>query len=177
MFYQLYFLPPGVADAELARDARKTIQSMLFAASGDRGDPTAFPKIYMVNRGGGFLDRLPNPDRLPPWLTEPDIDHYTAAFETTGFTGGLNWYRAQDISWELLAPFAGLEVKVPALYMIGDRDVVMSMLRIEPIRLNLIKFVPQIRDLIVLPGCGHWTQQERPQEVNAAMIAFLASLD
>jgi pimeloyl-ACP methyl ester carboxylesterase len=63
---------------------------------------------------------------LPTWLGEADLDFYAGEFTRTGFRGGLNWYRNIDRNWELLAPFAGAKVTVPALYMAGDRDLVVA---------------------------------------------------
>ena len=95
---------------------------------------------------------------------------------STGFRGGLNWYRNIDRNWELMAPFAGLRVAVPALYVAGDRDLVVGFAGAAQLIANLKTFVPELRDTIMLPGCGHWTQQERPAEVGAAMIDFLREL-
>jgi hypothetical protein len=80
----------------------------------------------MVPRRGGFLSRLTNPASLPPWLTEADVDFYVSEFARTGFREGLNWYRNIDRNWELLAPVSGMQVTVPALYIPGDRDLVLS---------------------------------------------------
>ncbi len=88
----------------------------------------------------------------------------------------MNWYRNIDRNWELLAPFAGLKVTVPALYVAGDRDLVVAFRAVDQLLPGLPKFVPELRGAIMLPGCGHWTQQERPGEVNAAMIDFLRGL-
>jgi pimeloyl-ACP methyl ester carboxylesterase len=127
----------------------------------------------MVPRTGGFLSRTVDPSALPAWLTEADIDFYASEFARTGFRGGLNWYRNIDRNWELLAPFAGAKVTVPALYIAGDRDLVVRFPGSEQLIANLKNFVPKLTKTIILPGCGHWTQQERPDEVNAALIAFL----
>jgi pimeloyl-ACP methyl ester carboxylesterase len=81
-----------------------------------------------------------------------------------------------DRNWDLLAPFAGARVSVPALYVAGDRELVVSFRGMDQLIPNLRKFVPQLRSTIMLPGCGHWTQQERPDDVNAAMIDFLQTL-
>jgi len=113
---------------------------------------------------------------LPAWLTEADVDFYTAEFTRTGFRGGLNWYRNIDRNWELLAPFDGLRVTVPALYIAGDRDPVVKFPGMDRHIGDLGKFVPQLRRTIILPGCGHITQEERPAEVNTAMIDFLRDL-
>jgi pimeloyl-ACP methyl ester carboxylesterase len=180
VYYQLYFQAPGVAEAELSRDVRSSIRRVLYAASGEGrqagaglGDPAA---VGMVPRAGGFLSHTAEPPAPPTWLTEADVDFYTGEFTRAGFRGGLNWYRNIDRNWELLAPYAGARVMVPALYVAGDRDLVVHFRGMDQLLPNLKKFVPELRRTIMLPGCGHWTQQERPKEVNDAMIAFLNTL-
>ena len=176
-FYQLYFQAPGVAEAELGRDPRETIQRLLYSGSGDvpRASDNTFGDNApgMVPRTGGFLTRTIDSPTLPGWLTEADIDFFAAEFARSGFRGGLNWYRNIDRNWELLAPFAGAKVTVPALYMAGERDLVVKFPRVDQLIANLKLFVPNLTKTIMLPGCGHWTQQERASEVNAALIAFL----
>jgi pimeloyl-ACP methyl ester carboxylesterase len=180
LFYQLYFQSPGLAEAEFERDVRRSIRSLLFSASGDapRRKNTGLPDtaVGMVPRHGDFLSGLVDPTSLPLWLTEADIDFYVSEFTRTGFRGGLNWYRNIDRSWELLAPFAGSCVSIPGLYIAGDRDLVVGFPGMEQIIANLAHFVPQLRGSLMLPGCGHWTQQERPLEVNDAIINFLQEL-
>lgn len=178
-FYQLYFQAPGVAEAELERDARLSLQSILWSASGDaprrkNADPNN--PVGMVPRAGGFLTRMANPGSLPGWLTPADIEFYANEFSRTGFRGGLNWYRNIDRNWELLAPYAGARVTVPALYVAGDRDLVVGFRGTQQLLANLSSHVPQLRGKVMLSGCGHWTQQERPDAVNAAMIDFLRTL-
>jgi len=180
VFYQLYFQAPGVAEAELSRDVRSSIRRLLYAGSGEGrqagaglGDPAA---VGMVPRAGGFLSHTTEPPAPPTWLTEADVDFYAGEFTRAGFRGGLNWYRNIDRNWELLAPYAGARVMVPALYVAGDRDLVVHFRGMDQLLPNLKKFVPELRRTIMLPGCGHWTQQERPKEVNDAMIAFLNTL-
>ena len=178
-FYQLYFQQPGLAETELERDPDRSVRSILYSASGDvprREGGGAVSGAGMVPRQGGFLSRMPLPEVLPSWLTENDVNFYAGEFARTGFRGGLNWYRNIDRNWELLAPYAGAKVTVPALYVAGDRDLVVAFRGAEELIANLSKFVPQLRTKIMLPGCGHWTQQERAAEVNAAMIGFLRDL-
>jgi pimeloyl-ACP methyl ester carboxylesterase len=179
IFYQLYFQTPGVAEAELSRDTRATMRRLAYSGSGDapsRESGLGSPSLGMVPRRGGFLDHTIDPASLPAWLSPADIDFYAAEFGRTGFAGGLNWYRNIDRNWELLAPYAGAVVTVPALYVFGDRDLVVSFPGMDRLIPNLSKFVPGLRRTLTLPGCGHWTQQERPREVNAAMIEFLREL-
>jgi pimeloyl-ACP methyl ester carboxylesterase len=181
LFYQLYFQEPGVAEAELERDPRDSLRRVLYSLSGDAPHGDAGPGAGMVPRHGGLLTGMTAtgmiaPRSLPSWLSEADIEFYAAEFARTGFGGGLNWYRNIDRNWELLAPFAGLRVRVPALYIAGDRDIVVSFPGVEKSIANLPKLVPQLRPTIMLPGCGHWTQQERADEVNAAIIEFMKAL-
>jgi pimeloyl-ACP methyl ester carboxylesterase len=179
LFYQLYFQSPGIAEAELERDVQHSIRSILWSGSGDvsrRMPVGVVPTPGMVPRAGGFLSRMVVPGTLPDWLREADVDFYANEFARTGFRGGLNWYRNIDRNWELLAPFGAANVMVPALYVAGDRDLVAGFRGMQQTIANLRSFVPQLRGTIILPGCGHWTQQERPEAVNAAMLEFLRAL-
>jgi pimeloyl-ACP methyl ester carboxylesterase len=173
VFYQLYFQTPGVAEAELQHDVSATIRRLAYTGSGDapgRSD------LDMVPRGGGFLDHTIDPASLPRWLSTTDLAVYVEEFRRTGFRGGLSWYRNIDRNWELLAPYAGAVVTVPALYVAGDRDLVVKFRGMDQLIPNLSKFVPKLTRTIMLPGCGHWTQQERPDAVNTAMLEFLTTL-
>jgi pimeloyl-ACP methyl ester carboxylesterase len=180
-FYQLYFQTPGVAEKELETDVRVSVRKILFSGSGDvprRNPPgaAAAGPVGMVPRSGGFLTRMPNPESLPAWLGESDIDTYVQQFQRSGFRGGLNWYRNIDRNWELMAAYSGASVNVPALYMAGELDLVVAFPRMKEVIADLPRYIPQLKDTIMLPGCGHWTQQERPNEVNKAMIDFLRAL-
>jgi pimeloyl-ACP methyl ester carboxylesterase len=179
VFYQLYFQRPGIAEAEFEKDPRDTLRKLLFWASGDSGrtpQPIGSGAEGMVPRDGGFLTDLAAPPSLPSWLTEADVDYYAGEFARTGFRGGLNWYRNIDRNWDLLAPWAGALVTVPALYIAGERDLVLTFKGMDKLLPALKRLVPQLKETIILPGCGHWTLQERPAEVNSAMVAFLTDL-
>ena len=173
VFYQLYFQTEGVAETEFEQDVRKTMR--LFLAG--RATKDAPPVSPMVPRQGGWLGSRPAPASLPNWITEADIDFYVAEFERTGFRGGLNWYRNVDRNWELMAPWSGAKVMVPAIYIAGEQDLVVKFPGMDQLIANLKQFVPQLQKTIILPDCGHWTQQEKPDAVNSALLAFLKSLD
>ena len=128
VFYQLYFQEPGVAEREYESDVRKTIMIGLIGLSGN-AEPAASIVDMMVPRSGGWLSARPTPSNLPAWLTQQDVDFYVEEFTRAGFRGGLNWYRNIDRNWELLAPWAGAKVGVPALYIVGDRDAVFRICR------------------------------------------------
>jgi pimeloyl-ACP methyl ester carboxylesterase len=174
-FYMIYFQQPGMADAELAADPRQTFTRLLRSASGD--GPAVAP---VVPPGGGFLDigAEPPPDSdLPGWLTSEDIETFVTEYRDSGFTGPLNWYRNIDRNWELTAAWHHAPVTVPALFIAGDRDVVISGPGTREMLARLRDVVPELREPVLLEGCGHWTQQERPDEVSKAMIGFIRELD
>ena len=171
VFYQLFLQTPE-AETALGRDLRRTFRSQLYSLSGDRPPSAAggFPAGMMPRKGALSTD----PVSLPAWLAESDIDVYVAEFTRSGFRGPLAWWRNIDRSWELLAPLAGATVTVPALYIAGDRDFVTAIFAASIAKQSAM--VPRLRPAIMLPGCGHWTQQERAPEVSAAMVDFLGSL-
>lgn len=168
-FYIIYFQEPGVAEAELEADVRRSMRVTLYALSGDA--PSGLG-LGSKPKDSTFLQGLPEPERLPSWLTEADIGYYTAEFQRTGFRGGLNRYRNMDRDWDELPELAGAKVQQPALFITGERDGVRSFANTDGMKQN----VPNLRDVLVVPGSGHWVQQERPAEVNDALIAFLRSL-
>jgi pimeloyl-ACP methyl ester carboxylesterase len=170
-FYILYFQKPGVAEAELEEDPRRSMSLFLYAASGDAPQDRA---NWVKPKTAKFLEGMPAVEALPSWLTTEDLDYFVAEFERTGFRGGLNRYRNMDRDWEELPQLEGAKVMQPAQFIYGDRDGVIAM---NPAGPELMKQnVPNLRSIVKLPGAGHWTQQERPDEVNAAMIAFLKEL-
>jgi pimeloyl-ACP methyl ester carboxylesterase len=172
-FYFLYFQEVGVAEAELDPNAETFLRGFLFTLSADaEGEPLR--GLAGEGEGGGILPRLIQPDTLPAWLTQADLDFYVGEFTRTGFRGGLNWYRALDLTWELSGAWGDRRCEQPALFVAGDRDAVITMFAGGVA--DLPKEVPGLRESIILPNCGHWTQQERPDEVNAALLGFLASL-
>ena len=171
VFYQLYFQTPE-AEAALGRDMRRAFRSQFYSLSGDR-PPSASGGFAagMVPRKGALLT---DPASLLPWITETDIDVYVAELTRSGFRGPLNWWRNIDRSWELMAAFDGAAVTVPALYIVGDRDMLVAVFQQAIAKQSTL--VPKLRPAMMLAGCGHWTQQERAPEVSAAMIDFLRSL-
>ena len=169
--YRLYFQEPGVADAELSADPHATFRRMLSTMSGTGG-----PFRLAVRPGGGFLDACQEPDELPEWLSEHDLDTFVAEYRANGFTGGLNWYRCVDRTWELTGAWRGAAVSVHAAYIAGNRDLVVEGFGFDAVVAALRRSVPDLRRAVALPGCGHWTQQERPAAVTAAIAEFAESL-
>ena len=152
---------------------RLTFRYQFYTLSGEGASSAGVGGLApgMMPRKGGFMT---DPPSLPGWITEADIDVYVREFSRSGFHGPLAWWRTIDRGWELMAPFAGAAVSVPALYMAGERDFVASAFADDIAGQSGL--VPKLRPPIMLPGCGHWTQQERAPEVNAAMIDFIRQL-
>jgi pimeloyl-ACP methyl ester carboxylesterase len=168
-FYILYFQEPGVADAELGGDAARTMRRLL---AGMTPGATAAPDA-MANDGRGFIDRMPEPEGLPDWLSQAELDHYIAEFSRTGFTGGINWYRNFDRNWELTPQLEGAHVTVPAMFVGGALDPVLVMM--PPAIMD--GWLDDARGSLVIDGAGHWVQQEKPAEVNEAILGFLGGLE
>lgn len=150
-FYMLRFQEPGLADAELAADVSATMAGMF----------------------AGLLDPSGAPaNELPDWISPEEFDHYVAEFSRTGFTGALNWYRNYDRNWETTPQLAGARISVPALFVGGTADPVGPTM--SPQRAHEVVAGPYTE--LMIDGAGHWIQQERPAEVNAALLDFLRAL-
>lgn len=171
--YILYFQEEGTAEAELDRDIRGTLRRFLYSISGDV--PRA--EFRFFNSEATCLnDCLREPPSLPGWLSAADLDVFTAEFERQGtFRHAINWYRCIDLNSELLAPFAGLRVEQPALFIGAEHDAILGQTR-EGVAATK-EWVPNLREPVWIDDCGHWLQQEEPEQVNAALLDFMRSLD
>ena len=123
-----------------------------------------------------LLDGLIDPDPLPAWLTAEDVAYYAEQFKRTGFRGPLNRYRCQDRDHALMPELSTKKIEQPALFIAGTRDPVLSF--VPGVRLSdlMDPWYTDLRGKVLIEGAGHWVQQERPAEVNAALIPFLRSL-
>jgi pimeloyl-ACP methyl ester carboxylesterase len=172
-FYQLYFQTPGVAEAELEADVRTSLRKIYYWASGEgikagpRPDKPADARL---------LDGLADPDPFPGWLTAADLDYYVGEFQQNGFRGPLNRYRTAELDFVQQAAVADQRIEQPAAFIAGSLDPV---LRFVP-GVDLIEMmrdrVSDLRLVRLVDGAGHWVQQERPAEVNTALLDFLAKL-
>jgi pimeloyl-ACP methyl ester carboxylesterase len=152
-FYIVWFQEPGLADAALARDVRRTLTTS---------------RQWTAR----WAEEEPRPARRSEWLAEEDLQVYVDAFSRTGFSGGLNWYRNIDRNWELTAPVAERRVNQPALFLTGELDPVRKFMPAEAMK----GWVTDLRQEILVPGAGHWVQQHAPEAVNEALLGFLAEL-
>jgi pimeloyl-ACP methyl ester carboxylesterase len=172
-FYTNYMEQPGVADAELGRDVRASLRRILYGLSGE--DPNNKPRQLLVPVGGGLLDAFGEQDTMPSWLTQEDLDIFAAQFEQKGFTASLGWYRNIDRNWELTSALEGVRLPMPALYVGGEFDPVLGFHGMSDVVATLEQRHDRFRQPLILPGCGHWIQQERPTEVTQALLEFLRS--
>jgi pimeloyl-ACP methyl ester carboxylesterase len=148
-FYIVWFQEPGVAEQALERDARRTLLT---------------PAVWTAE----WAAREDEDPRVPAFMTEEDVAVYVAEYERTGFRGGLNWYRNIDRNWELTRRYDDRKLEMPALFMAGTRDSTMKWMSPEVMD-------GRVRDLRVelVEGAGHWLQQERPDDVNRALLSLL----
>jgi pimeloyl-ACP methyl ester carboxylesterase len=172
-FYMQYFQTPGIAEAELEKDVLASLRRIYYSGSGDAPERTTFGRL---GPGMGLLDSTLDPPILPPWLTDADIGYYAAEFRRTGFRGGLNWYRNITRSWQLLAPWRGIVIRQPSMFIAGARDDVLKFPSSRPQIDNFVSSLPGLRGSHILDGAGHWIQRERAASVNELMLGFLRGL-
>jgi pimeloyl-ACP methyl ester carboxylesterase len=175
-YYRLYFQEPGVAEADLEADVERSVLGFLYTISGD----IVADGVHATGWDGHFPNgetvtaQLVVPEQLPSWLTADDLAFYVGELSRSGFRGGLNYYRNINALPGILAPFVGATIEQPALYLGGELDLIAG--NTPEALAALPGSVPGLRRLEVLPGAGHWLQQERPDEVNAALVEFLRGL-
>ncbi|WP_339750728.1 alpha/beta hydrolase [uncultured Marinobacter sp.] len=172
-FYLQYFQAPGVAEAELEQDVAASIRRMHYSASGDGPDTVTFG---MLKTGKGILDNTVEPETLPAWLSERDVEEYASEFQRTGFSGGLNWYRNIRRSSELMAPWRGQAIHQPSLFIAGEADDVLKFPNAQADIDNFPNALLDMRGCHILPDAGHWIQRERATAVNELLIEFLDGL-
>ncbi len=154
-----------VFDVDPASALRKAFYGYDGATPDDR-QSTGF-----IAEGETFISTVPDDAPLPPWMSPAHFDEYVEAFAAGGFRGPFDWYRNMDRNWSLTAHLQDARITVPAAFVVGDRD---------PVRhysgqheAGLKDWATDLRLQSVVPGAGHWIQQERPEEVNRLLLAFL----
>lgn len=170
MFYQLYFQEPGRAEADLEQDVRRSHLGMFYGASASAPHEQRWRPLFSPSET--LLATLPQPENLPAWLKEEDLEVYVQEFRRTGYRGGLNWYRNLDRDRELLGFLAGAKIQQPSIFIAGEEDSVVSMYRgaFEALETNM----PRLTKKVLIGDAGHWVQQEKPDEVNHLLLEFLA---
>ena len=169
-FYQLYFQTPGIAEAELEADVRIALRKFYHMASGQMDIGLMIDKPADAD----LLSDLPDPEQLGAWMSDADLDFYVSEFSRSGFRGPLNYYRNHNLTWELTEG-APTQIQQPALFVAGDRDGVIAMAA-QALE-NMPTYVTDLRVNALIPGIGHWTQQEAAEATNEYLLDWLASLD
>ncbi len=171
-WYIVYFQKPGVAEAELEADLRKSLRMIYFAASGDAPQGLWFVQKPATAK---FLDGLLDPPSLPSWLTEEDLDYYVAQYQQSGFRGPLNWYRNIDRNLELTPQLEGAKIEQPSFFIAGSKDIVLSYGGGSWVA-EMDRWLSDLRGKVIVEGAGHWVQAEKPAPVNEALLGFLKSV-
>jgi pimeloyl-ACP methyl ester carboxylesterase len=172
-FYQAWFQEVGPPEAEAQADVRGFLRKFYYGICGDAPDGTWPQKKH----GATLLEGMVDPQVFPPWLTSADLDYYVGEFERSGFFGPISRYRNHERDYEWLQQFRGRKLEMPSLLIGGDRDPAFNGFgRIPDPAAMMRQHVTDLRGVHVLPGCGHWTQQERPAEVNAILVPWLKGL-
>ncbi|MGJ4945578.1 alpha/beta fold hydrolase [Bradyrhizobium sp. HKCCYLS1011] len=172
-FYQAYFQPEGVAEAELEADIPASLRKIYFTLSGDAPRNT-----WLVHKpvDAKLLDGMVDPPQFPAWMNADDLQAYTNAFSSTGFRGPLNRYRAQRFDPAELADIKGKPVTQPSFFIAGERDVVRRFIPGIDLYADPGAACTDFRGSVIIPRAGHWVQQEAPAETNAALERFLDGL-
>ena len=169
-FYISYFQRPGRAETEIEPDVSGWLRGCYASLSGDTMPPEGAGRVFYIPPGARMRDRFVSGE-LPAWLSRDDLDVYVEEFERTGFTGALNRYRNVDRDWEDLADHDGAPILQPALFVGGALDALWSL--DAHVIDSFPTTMPGLVDSHILPGCGHWVQQERPAQVNEILIDWL----
>lgn len=162
-FYWQYFQTPGVAEAEFERDVDRTMRTLFYGKG----------LSFTLKPGDGLLSGTVKPDQLPSWLTDEEVTYFVEIYKRTGFRGGLNWYR--NIDRKLSAAWDGMTIRQPALFVAGSEDGVIKGFGAKALE-QLPTTVQGLKRTVLIPGAGHWIQQEHAPEVNAAVLDFLRDL-
>lgn len=171
-FYQIYFQDEGVAEAELEADPAETIRKFYYALSGD-APKGAWP--FDKKHGDTLLYRLPEPPMPLPWLSHDDVEYYASQFRQSGFRGPINRYRNWHRDNAFLRASGDQIIRQPAFFIGGTKDLVLKNSPGDMVE-AMKPHVPNLMGSHLLEGCGHWTQQERPDEVNALLLDWLSRL-
>lgn len=168
-----YFREPGIADKDLAEQPRRFITGVLYALSGD----FHYLDTWKNPPGTTYIDALPETPPLPwPWLKEWELDWYVSEYSRSGFTGGLNWYRAMDLRWEQRKPWRGKKTSQPFFFIGSEHDVDLQAWHGEDPLGEISQHHADVRRVEMLSDAGHLVQLERADDVSALMVEFLKEL-
>jgi len=164
-YYMLYNQAPGQPEAEFEADLRGNIAKVMHHAGRARD---LWTMATVGGDGSGMYTRIAPGGTL---LSEEELDVYARAFERTGSRGAFNWYRAMDLNWEDARALPGHMIRAKSMMITAEKDMILRPEMAEPMR----QWIPDLR-IEHIKDCAHWTQQEKPAEVNALLLDFLGDL-
>lgn len=168
-----YFEAPGPADAALGAHPREFLTRLFYALSGDYH----YLDVWKHPPGTAYLDALPEPPPLPwRWLSELEMEFFVSEYARTGFSGGLNWYRAMDLRWAQRRRYEGVKNPAPFFFIGSERDCDLEAWHGEDPLGALRHQYEDVRGVAMVADAGHMMQMERPAEVNEWVVKFLAEL-
>ncbi len=164
--YIVWFQKPGVADAALAADVDKTMRFFMRR-------PAAIQQVAAPTGGSTFafgdaLKAWDKADTANLLLNADELAGFVETFQATGFTGGINWYRNFSRNWERSADLPTRIDGVPCLMIMAEKDVVLS-----PAMADGMEEVISDLEKSLIKDSGHWTQQEKPEEVNRLILDWM----
>ncbi|XP_070554463.1 bifunctional epoxide hydrolase 2-like [Ptychodera flava] len=171
--YQLYYQDPGVAEAELEKNIDRTLKIFyhvsIFGKSKENttGQVKDKPSTANVTARGGILVGLPEKPECPTLMTQSEIDYYVKQFKKTGFKGPLNWYRNIETNWKWRSKISERKVTAPSLMVTASYDAVLTPRSSR----YMDQWVPNLTRANI--DCGHWTQMEKPRELNQILADWL----
>ncbi|XP_049721651.1 bifunctional epoxide hydrolase 2 isoform X2 [Elephas maximus indicus] len=160
--YQVYFQQPGVAEAELEKNLTRTFKCLF--RRGDK-DLISWSKVSEM---GGILVQFPDEPSPSTMITEEEIQFYVQQFKKSGFRGPLNWYRNMDRNWQWGCKSVGRKILIPALMVTAEKDSVL----LPEMSQHMEDWIPHLKRGHI-EDCGHWTQMDRPAELNQILIEWL----
>ncbi|KAM6579862.1 hypothetical protein CsatA_003636 [Cannabis sativa] len=169
LYYMCRFQAIGEMEDEFGSMDTADVLKILYSSFGLN------PLMIPLEKDGGF-ESLPIPKTLPSWLTDDVLDCYTKLFNKSGFTGGLGYYRAMDISWKLLLPWKDAKVEVPAKFIAGEEDHPLHFEGMKDyifINGGFKKDVPSLKEVVIIQDVPHFANQAKPDEISGHIYEFI----
>ncbi|MEM7767720.1 MAG: alpha/beta hydrolase [Pseudomonadota bacterium] len=173
-FYYIYFQDEGVAEAELEADPRRSIKAFYYYASAEGMTGGLLPANKL--HGAPLFKGMPDPTPDMAWFSDEDLDYYASEFARSGFRGPLNRYRNGHADHAFMSSLKDPVIHQPSLFIAGDKDPVLAFVEVDTVAL-MAPALSNLQGTHLLPGCGHWTQQERPDAVNRILLDWLGALE
>jgi pimeloyl-ACP methyl ester carboxylesterase len=171
--FPAYFEKKGAVEAEFEANPKEFFKRFFYGLSGNAAKDLIDTLFLKKPETAKLLDGFPEPVELPNWITDKDVEYYSNAFSKKGMAAALNFYRTAGLDYPKLKEAYKGKIDIPVLFIAGASEAAIKFGSVEPMKHSL----PKLDKVILLPGCGHWVQQEKAEEVNKDIIAFLTKFD